>query len=1799
MDAVVRQKGSNLPLRFLHHDVSLDDLEPSNSRRYLADNFRSQEIPAEWRQYVKNLYWGKLSPGEVTIPEPPSVRLYLCSGIDMDTERGIVHNEIAPLLQDYCWSTHGVEFQVVDIRQGTPEHLLDEPWTRDLCLAELESCMRTSSGPSFGVVIGMKYGRQMLPSRIPDATFIAIRSGLKHAGSDVSLLDTWYWRNTNVTPPVYLLQRNVDNGEGLRETWQNYSDELIQLLDEGINSAVSLRIIEEDQCAQLTSSLVGAEVLKGVQCEHPDVKCFGYIRFLTDKNKDMTSPEAMQYIDGDPMSCQIDAAAFQSISHLCADVIPEVLGDTKNLQTFSVSWKTLAGLGDNSARKEYAVTFSRFLYQTCRRLIDETCARKRAAFRHELVKEVGDHWRIAGEISEATLIREDIARCVQAYLVGADTDQCLVLHGPPVVGKSVIVAQIARFVQSSSAELFPGLQSAVIVRFCGSMSGTSTLRHLLFTLCLQIYDVMGKQPSEIPEDCEQLKTLFTTLITEAEFSGVLVILLDGIDKIHPCEDAHLLEWIPMKIANNLKLILTVSEEASGLLSSLSRKIQAEYFMRIPGLNSEACSDILKAWIIRSGRALTPSQWKSLRQATQTCDTPVFLRLLLNQAVSWASYDIIKSEDLPNSSSEAVGHFFSRLERRHGYLLCSKTFGYLVSADGGLSQKELTDVLRLDEELLDSLRIPSKHRNKVREFPVWYLYRLLHDVSKFLKSTVIDGTPLLSWTEAFIHNAAVERYTRKTSTKHKLYSVLSDYFLRQWRGVTRQQSVCESFSEVPSDDDVIPQRLGERIPILPDASRMFNQRVSRTLPKCLAAAERHDMLKSEILCNLEWIRAKLATAPIAELFMDYGHGVDKESQLVLVALQMASRSLALDLNLLGIELTGRLLPYSSKYKHIRMLIRQCDLAAQRYNPCIPNCQLYESPGGPLLSECLLSTDSRQICWFQTSDGLMVAVPNPANKSTDLWNLSLQRQVRGVSLPTGNFYPTSCGDSVCVVGQDNTISAHYTDTGQEQWTTKCDKDIAELVVGEHYLAFTTKKGPGPTVLDVDNGELIHRLFHHCRCVAISAEDKFLLCGSDTSLFLYTLPLVERQLVIETGEIVLKLKFFTAACKFLILSNAGRLSLYNSDLAFKSFSTVRLVRDFEILDFVLNNKENMVLVRSAHCLRICDVMQGTLVHTLNALPGNVCMDRSSVFSGAAFTPDSCLVVASRYTYLCVWDSQTGQPLRILLSTKSPIERLFTSSDSSLAACLLANGLMKVWNLDKLEEHAKLTNTATDDEVRYLAMSCQTNTILCCAAGQCEAKILDAGNGEIIGSFEHREGSEVNDITLSPDGRFAITSSSCVDLGEDTEVDVGSVSNTDDSCLREAILWETISGRKIHHALNVKFSVFSQDSCVVSFVTDVPDERHIYSYAAVTIDIEQKIEHYTELFSAAEFVSPPFLLQFRSKVNSDTNNNNNQNSDLLLVDNNQKNSDLLVVGVVKSDSPSKTESASQGAFKSYVFVSSVSENDRNEANFLSIQNLMVKANTNDQILHATAMKDGRVLFIYSDAREIDRSGNSTILSTETAASAFIYDFQTHCALRHFPQFLSPASVVEDTVFSPTFTFALDSNLELLNLKTGDKVEKLSGFDPKLCAFALDGRYICALTTSRKEVLVIRSCDGLVKGRLLVYGQGTALCVAENGRTVSVGCDNGRVLIFSLILELSDPLREFAGQLPSRETLDTGCALLERDIARITSASSDLRRLSAKLDHTRLSERRRPSSYRLLTNSVHMTQNLNRLRGSQTCCMQ
>lgn len=156
---------------------------------------------------------------------------------------------------------------MVDLRWGIQDQSRIDHTTFDICMQEIDNCRQHSVGPSFVVsthhgcqangasysdswkclgvetvyvssgwlsnlitffsnyaifidqlFLGQKYGYRPIPAAIKDSEFEAIRSALEHVHNDsVTLLDTWYKKDTNRIPAYYQLQpissvlRNIEN----------------------------------------------------------------------------------------------------------------------------------------------------------------------------------------------------------------------------------------------------------------------------------------------------------------------------------------------------------------------------------------------------------------------------------------------------------------------------------------------------------------------------------------------------------------------------------------------------------------------------------------------------------------------------------------------------------------------------------------------------------------------------------------------------------------------------------------------------------------------------------------------------------------------------------------------------------------------------------------------------------------------------------------------------------------------------------------------------------------------------------------------------------------------------------------------------------------------------------------------------------------------------------------------------------------------------------------------------------------------------------------------------------------------------------------------------------------------------------------------------------------------------------------------------------------------------------------------------------------------------------------------------
>ena len=63
----------------------------------------------------------------------------------------------------------------------------------------------------------------------------------------------------------------------------------------------------------------------------------------------------------------------------------------------------------------------------------------------------------------------------------------------------------------------------------------------------------GRKRQDVPEDYKSLKVYFIDLLQRGEVAGLLVLLLDSLDQLSSANGAHKLDWLPARLAPNIKV----------------------------------------------------------------------------------------------------------------------------------------------------------------------------------------------------------------------------------------------------------------------------------------------------------------------------------------------------------------------------------------------------------------------------------------------------------------------------------------------------------------------------------------------------------------------------------------------------------------------------------------------------------------------------------------------------------------------------------------------------------------------------------------------------------------------------------------------------------------------------------------------------------------------------------------------------------------------------------------------------------------------------------------------------------------------------------------------------------------------------------------------------------------------------------------------------------------------------------------------------------------------------------------------
>ncbi|KAL4223122.1 NACHT and WD repeat domain-containing protein 2 [Mactra antiquata] len=1765
-----RARTSGCPFRIRHLDDVIESDVTGVRRKENEKTLRYEHFDKEQQNVVDQIIRGGVDLNKLKCQQAKVVRMFVCSsGPDFESERNFLFENIYPSVRQYCRSNYGIDFQLVDMLWGNPRLPSTDPKQMEYVYEELRHCQKISMGPNFVAFVGQKYGNFSLPNTIPTTDMEEILTVTQVSGHDDKLLTKWYQKDTNVNPNVYRFQASADTD--LETDYEN----LVEMFQSASTTSDKLSTL---YCNNSDFENLLREGLLSLDKKNADDNCLVYIRDIKNIDERLTAKNAGSFVDLEQESCTRNTEKARRINML-RDFVEESIAPSNMVK----SEIELNGCALNEEKSgEYVTSIGRHFFSEVTRLVNKQMENREKIFEDSLINELTLHWGLMKNL----LVhpgQDEVLADVRAYIM-TDTDQPLVLVGETGCGKSSLIAAAANDINGIMQKGNLAMPTAIVTRFIGSTSKSEDVQQFLYYMCHQLAYITGRFRQDIPSDYMSLRNFFIDFVKRGEYGGMIVILLDSLEKISTTDNGHKLDWLPPRIASNIKIIVTVNTENENMVEKLDNMLD-QGVIEIPKFSHNQSEDALKLQMKENKMTVNYNQWKRVQMALQSSSTPLLSELVFQEIMKWHSYDHVSENFLDQSIDDIISRVFMSMENKHGEYFVRRALGYLTASKSGLSQLELEDIMSLDDRLLNEVFINNNEYPHLRRMPSYFWSRLRHDLAPYLFQQECDGISTWRWKHQIMATHAASRYLPDDNDKTiELYSNMADYYLGTWGGNERKPfkhptvlmakyKLVERHAECCRHVPQQPLMLGENV---------FNNRKLTQLPYLLINSERTEDLTCHVLCNYEWIYGRLKQSSIQRLITDFEIHDDREVKLVRDALRMSKSALSVNRDALGTELTGRLLPHIHKHPNIKNLIRQCDLDAQRCCPLVANCQIYSAPGGPLQYECNVGANSStqiDIDVFKSSDGIILAAKPSYSNRLRLWELTNGDERPDVMLPLGDVKSTKNGRFINIFVGDNMVKTYRTESGALHGEIEYGPGkISSSKVSNKFLAFVLLKGSGPYIIDIERNEVLHKFKYHTHAVAISGCENYVAFNAERSILLYELPVMEKRCVATASDVAHDILFINELPKCYVMTKTKLIESITFDVINRKFKSKSILTDMNAKECILSNTKNLVVVRCDKTLHVIDTVLDKVKARFQKLPPGFFVDSSSTFSGAGFTPNDRMIVATRYTYLIVWDADTCVPMRVLQTAVSPMTKLFTSDSIDKVVTLLQNNSFQVWDLDNLDRDIEHSSEVHQGAVTSLAVSSATEYILSHDDKTPDAKIVCLASGTVVDTLQHSEntGDRLVDVIMSPDGLYAVTRAKLLHTD--------ALSNMTFEPLTDDVMWEVETASKVFHAISNRYIVFSPSSETAAFVTcafynSCDWRENIYN--VFIVHPETSSNYAMDFPYHTEFVAPPKIV---SKLDD--------------------NFFVAVVQTCKRNVDNVTNKETSRWNEVRLLIQKLNTNANPcEQELLRVQNLVKEVGDDDQFLDVLAVTDDNVLAVYAKGVGSYEfvTDKGIVPPKYIRKGAILLDIESQIVLKHIPCFMEAGSRIDNLQFSSQYSMIIDDDLRIFNYESSSFHSQSTSCKlyPGSAKFVMDGRYIVGISDNQRDIIVVRTSDDKNVGSLFVHGKATCIRVADDDRTVVVGCEDGRVMVLSVILEFADPLREHIEKLATRCEEPEENDLINNDIRRLSLSTPDQHRLSARLRTAHIAEERKPPPYTTLERAVTISRMSNRDRDVTPCIQQ
>ncbi|XP_039275654.1 NACHT and WD repeat domain-containing protein 2 [Nilaparvata lugens] len=927
------------------------------------------------------------------------VRIFTSSTFtDTTMERNTLMAQCYPKIKDYCREKHGLEFQVVDMRWGVRDEATDDHMTTELCMREIQNCQRLSMGPNFVVFLGQKYGYRPIPTYILSSELQMLRDELANGGTDVTLLDMWYRKDSNAVPPISVLQPissiliNFNNKripklqQHDQAVWWDTLGKMQKLLRKAAAQLFNAGKIPKDIMHNYFMSVTEREVINGVlNVKNTKNHCLAYVRYINNINL-QNLKKASLFLD--IMNRSVDIEASRLLANLRDERLTAKI-EASNYQRYTIEWIGREGL-DPETHEEYLQHFITHFYKNIVKLVDRAMRKEDSSPQGQIVTEILQHLHACNNSVKVFYGREEELIRIEQYMKGL-SDKPLVLYGEGGCGKTSLLAMSAGL---SSTKWFAGAKPICIIRFLGTTPDSSALTPTLISICQQISYNYMLPFEDIPDDLVPLTAHFKHLLTIATPHQPLILFLDSVDQMTGAQDSNNVSWLPTRLPPNCK----VSPQM---------------------------------WMKTGHRDLTNYQWRLVANAIDKCSLPIFVKLVFAEICRWRSYTKPQDTHLASTVMDSIMLLFERVEKQHGRLLVFHALAYITAAKSGLSESELEDLISLDDKVLDD--VYQYHMPPVRRIPPLLWTRIRNDLPNYLSEREADGVSVLNWYHRQFRDTAKERYFKNVNMALYFHSSIADYFLGIWGGGVPKPF---KYTEIQRHRFNLADKEGSadrKVPVQPlvfyskdGKVTRYNLRKFGEMPFHLVRSRRFKDLYENVLFNYKWLHAKLSSCPLQAVLSDFEDAcaniddreATRELMLVADALRLGGAILSVYPDMLAPQLVGRLLPEIGTNPNVKMLLQQCDQFGPENCALLPFFHCLHTPGGPL--KYSLEGHQFAVFDFRMTDDYRYIV-SISNKFIT-WDLSTSDLTRDVNPGLEGIMQRLC------LSPDNRFAAAFTNNNQ---------------------------------------------------------------------------------------------------------------------------------------------------------------------------------------------------------------------------------------------------------------------------------------------------------------------------------------------------------------------------------------------------------------------------------------------------------------------------------------------------------------------------------------------------------------------------------------------------------------------------------------------------------------------------------------------------------------------------------------------------------------------------------------------------